>query len=163
VGECPLFYFVEKMSSVATRAESLVKKTVEAEGFELVYVDYRPEGGRSVLRVFIDKAGGIDISDCAEISKRLSVLLDVEDPIPEGYVLEVSSPGVERPLFREEDYCRFIGHEVRLATKEKIEARRNFVGRIQDFTDHVLTLECEDRCYSIPFQKIRKANLVYRF
>jgi ribosome maturation factor RimP len=151
------------MVSVATRAESLVRKTVEAEGFELVYVDYRPQGGRSVLRVFVDKVGGVNISDCAELSRRLSVLLDVEDPIPGEYVLEVSSPGLERPLFKEEDYRKFMGHEIRLTTTEKIEARRNFVGYIRDFADSVLTLECEIQTYRIPFEKIKKANLVYRF
>jgi len=151
------------MVSVATRAESLVRKALEAEGFELVQIEYRPQGGISVLRVFIDKVGGVSISDCAEMSRRLSVLLDVEDPIPEGYVLEVSSPGVERPLFKEEDYIRFIGKEIRLATIEKMEARKNFVGHIRDFVNHVLTLECENQTYFIPFQKIKKANLVYRF
>jgi ribosome maturation factor RimP len=163
VGEGPLFYFVEKMVSIATRAESLVRTWVEAEGFELVHIEYRSQGGKSVLRVFIDKVGGVNISDCAEISRRLSVLLDVEDPIPGEYVLEVSSPGVERPLFKEDDYRRAIGKEVRLSTIEKIEARKNFVGHIRDFANHVLTLECEARTYLIPFQKIRKAKLVYRF
>jgi ribosome maturation factor RimP len=151
------------MVSVATRAKSLVRKAVEAEGFELVQIEYRPQGGTSVLRVFIDKVGGVSISDCAEMSRRLSVLLDVEDPVPEGYVLEVSSPGVERPLFREEDYIRFVGKEIRLATIEKIEARKNFVGHIRDFVNHVLTLECGNQTYFIHFQKIKKANLVYRF
>ena len=151
------------MVSVAARAESLVRKSVEAEGLELVHIEYRPQGGKSVLRVFIDKVDGVNISDCAEMSRRLSVLLDVEDPIPEEYLLEVSSPGVERPLFREEHYRRFVGKEVRLSTIEKIEARKNFVGYIRDFADHVLTLECEGQTYLIPFQKIRKAKLVYRF
>lgn len=151
------------MRSVAARTESLVRKTVEAEGFEFVHLEYRPQGGVSVLRVFIDKLGGVSISDCAKISRRLSVLLDVEDPVPQEYVLEVSSPGLERRLFKEEDYRRFVGKEIRLTTIEKIEARKNFVGRIRDFVGHILTLECEDGTYSIPFQKIKKANLVYRF
>ncbi len=151
------------MISVAARTESLVRKVVEAEGFELVHLEYKPQGGTSVLRVFIDKVGGVSISDCADISRRLGVLLDVEDPIPQQYVLEVSSPGLERPLFKEEDYRRFRGKEIRLVTMEKIEARKNFVGHIRDFADHVLTLECQERTYLIPFQKIRKAKLVYRF
>jgi len=163
VGECPLFYFVEKMVSVAARAESLVRKTVEAEGFELVHLEYRPQGGASVLRVFMDKVGGVNISDCAEMSRRLSVLLDIEDSIPGEYVLEVSSPGVERPLLKEEDFVRFIGKEIRLVASEKVEARKNFVGYIRDFGDHVLQLECDKEIYRIPFQKIKKANLVYRF
>ena len=151
------------MVSVAARAESLVRKTVEAESFELVYLEYRPQGGASVLRVFIDKVGGVNISDCAEMSRRLSLLLDVEDPIPGGYVLEVSSPGLERPLFKEEDFVRFIGKEIRLVASEKIEARKHFVGYIRDFDDRLLKLECDKEIYLIPFQKIKKANLVYRF
>ena len=163
MGECPLFYFVEKMVSVAARVESLIRKAVEAEGFELVHIEYRPEGGTSILRVFIDKVGGVNVSDCAAISRRLSVLLDVEDLISERYVFEVSSPGVERGLFKEEDYRRFIGKEIRLTTTDKIETRRNFVGHIRDFADHVLTLECEEHAFAIPFQKIKKAKLVYKF
>ena len=151
------------MVDVATRAEGLVRKAVEAEGFEFVHIEYRPQGGVSVLRVFIDKEGGVSISDCAEVSRRLSVLLDVEDPIPQEYVLEVSSPGLDRPLFKEDDYRRFIGKEIRLVTVEKIEARKKFVGHIRDFTNHTVTLECGDQSYFIPFQKIKKANLVYRF
>ena len=151
------------MCSVAAQAESLVREALEAEGFELVHIEYRTQGGASVLRVFIDKVGGVGISDCAKVSRRLSVLLDVEDPIAESYMLEVSSPGIERPLFKEADYQRFMGKEIRLTTTEKIEARRKFVGFIRDFENHVLTLDCEGTLYDIPFKKIRKANLVYRF
>ena len=163
MGERPLFYFVDKMVSVAAQAESLVREALEAEGFELVHIEFKPHGGASILRVFIDKVGGVDISDCAEVSRRLSVLLDVEDPISESYVLEVSSPGIERPLVKASDFERFKDQEIRLTTTEKIETRRKFVGFIRDFENHVLTLDCQGVLCEIPFEKIRKANLVYRF
>ena len=93
----------------------------------------------------------------------MSVLLDVEDPISESYVLEVSSPGIERPLVKASDFERFKGQEIRLTTTEKIETRRKFVGFIRDFENRVLTLDCQGVLCEIPFEKIRKANLVYRF
>jgi ribosome maturation factor RimP len=151
------------MEKIAALTENLIKNVIEAEGLELVHVEYRPQGGSQLLRVLIDKEEGVNLSDCAEISRQLSVLLDVEDLIPDSYVLEVSSPGLERPLFTKEDYQRFAGREIRLVATEKIEARRNFTGHIRDFADGVLNLDCDGKLYAIPSEKIKKANLVYRF
>lgn len=151
------------MRDVAARAEALIRQVVEAEGLELVHVEYQPKGSAPVLRVYIDKPGGVNLSDCQGISRQLSVLLDVEDIIPTHYVLEVSSPGIERPLFKEADYKRFAGREVRLEVTEKIENRRNFKGYIRDLSNGWLRLDCDGKVYSIPFEKIKRANLVYRF
>ena len=148
---------------IATSVENLVQGVVEAEGFELVHIEFQPRGAASMLRIYIDKPGGVSLQDCQAVSKPVSVLLDVEDFVPHEYVLEVSSPGIERPLFKETDYERFKGREIRLMTTEKVKGRENFKGSIQDFLRGVLELECEGRVYRIPFQKIRKANLVYRF
>lgn len=148
---------------VATRAERLIRGVVEEEGLELIHVLYLPKASRPLLRVYVDKEGGVDLSDCEKVSRHLSVLLDVEDFIPTHYVLEVSSPGLERPLFDETDYRRFRGKEIRLEAIEKIENRRNFTGFIKDFYNGVLELECSGRTYRIPFKKIKQANLVYRF
>ena len=93
----------------------------------------------------------------------MSVLLDVEDFIPHHYLLEVSSPGIERPLFTELDYQRFRDKEVRLEAVEKIDGRRKFTGYIRSLSEGILNLECELQTYHIPFQKIRKANLVCRY
>lgn len=164
--ERPLFYFAVQLSmlNLEARVEKLVREAVEAEGFELVQVQAELRGGSpQVLRIYIDKPGGVSISDCADVSRQIGVLLDVEDFIPVRYVLEVSSPGIERPLFQEADYVRFKGKEVRLTTIEKIENRRNFVGLIRNFSNGVVDLDCDGKLYSLPFEKIKKANLVYRF
>lgn len=163
MGNCPLFYFKVKMFDVQARAEELIKGVVEEAGLELIHVEYEPRGASPILRIYIDKEGGVDISDCTEISRRVSVLLDVEDFIPTSYLLEVSSPGVERPLFKEGDYRRFQGKEIRLEATEKIENRRNFTGFIEDFSDGILKLQCDDRMYEIPYRLIKRAHLVYRF
>ncbi|MGH9342005.1 MAG: ribosome maturation factor RimP [Acidobacteriota bacterium] len=148
---------------VASRTEELIRGVIESEGLELVHVEYQPRGASSVLRIYIDKSGSLSLQDCQRISRHVSVLLDVEDFIPEHYLLEVSSPGLERPLFSESDYKRFIGREIRLVTIEKIESRRNFKGVIRDFSEGRLKLEASGHVYDIPFQIIKKANLVYRF
>lgn len=151
------------MIDVARRAEELVADLVEAEGYELVHVEYVARGTSPILRVYVDRPGGITISECAEVSRRISVLLDVEDFIPNQYLLEVSSPGLERPLFKERDFQRFEGDEIRLTATEKIEGRRNFKGRIRKCERGVLTLDCENQSYVIPLTKVKKANLVYEF
>ncbi len=151
------------MIGVAQRARDLIKSVVEEEGFELVHVEYTATGSAPVLRVYVDRPGGITLSDCAGLSRRISVLLDVEDFIPTHYLLEVSSPGIERPLFTERDYLRFNGREIRLSTREKIDKRRNFRGTIEEFHDGIVRLRCANQVYEIPFAQVKRANLVYDF
>lgn len=151
------------MMDVAAHLEGLLKDVVELDGVELVYVEYRPEGSPSVLRIYIDKPGGVSLQDCERVSKQASALLDEENLILRRYVLEVSSPGIERPLFREADYRRFVGKEIRLITTETIEDRRKFTGLIRTFSEGILRLEFDGETYQIPFSKIRKANLVHQF
>jgi ribosome maturation factor RimP len=146
---------------VARRVTDLIRAAVEEEAFELVHVEYQARTGSPVLRVYVDRPGGITLDDCAELSRRIGVLLDVEDLIPNQYVLEVSSPGIERPLFSERDYRRFRGREVRLTTIEKVENRRNFKGVIEDVGDGIVRLNCEGRLYEIPISGIKRGNLVY--
>ncbi len=148
---------------VAAHLEGLLRDVVELDGVELVYVEYRPEGSPSVLRIYIDKPGGVGLKDCERVSKQASALLDEENLILRRYVLEVSSPGIERPLFKEADYRRFVGKEIRLITTETIENRRKFTGLIRTFSEGILKLELEGETYQIPFSKIRKANLVHQF
>jgi ribosome maturation factor RimP len=151
------------MADLAGKASELIGEVVEGEGFELVHVEYVPRGTSPILRAYVDRPGGITISDCAELSRRISVLLDIEDFIPSQYVLEVSSPGLERPLFTERDYRKYKGQEIRLTTVEKIEGQRNFTGVIEDFRDQVLWLDCRNRTLLIPLASIKRAHLVYRF
>jgi ribosome maturation factor RimP len=151
------------MVDVAARVERLLSGALEAEGYELMHVEYLPRGAASVLRLYIDKPGGVTLDDCQKASRYAGVLLDVEDVIPHHYVLEVSSPGIERPLFREADYRRFLGKEIHLTTRAKIEERKNFTGVIRAVASDVLTLECDGRTYLVPLKQIRRANLVYHF
>lgn len=157
------FNFWEEMLEIARRVEALLREAVEEEGFELVGVEMAQTGRSPVLRIYVDRPGGVTISDCAYVSRRVGVLLEVEDFIPGSYTLEVSSPGLERPLFCEADYRRFRGKEIKLQAIEKIEGRRNFTGRIQDFSNGVIQLECEGQTFSVPLDRVRKAHLVYRY
>ncbi len=149
--------------NVADRTETLVRSVIEADGLELVHVKYQLRGTESILLIYIDKPGGISLQDCRNVSKQVGVLLDVEDFIPQKYILEVSSPGIERPLFKEADYKRFKGCEIRLMATQKVAGRRNFTGYVRNFSAQVLELECDKKIYCIPFERIKTANLVYRF
>ncbi len=151
------------MLDIARRIEALIREAVEDEGFELVGVELAQTGRSPVLRMYVDRPGGVTISDCAYMSRRVGVLLEVDDFIPGSYTLEVSSPGLERPLFREADYRRFLGREIRLLAVEKIEGRRNFAGRIKGFSKGVVQLDCEGEIFSVPLDRVKKAHLVYRF
>jgi len=148
---------------VGSRVETLITDVVDSEGFELLHVNYEPRGAKPLLKIYIDKPGGVTISDCTRVSRRVSLLLDVEDIVKGHYLLEVSSPGIERPLFTEEDYRRFNDREIRLLTTEKVGERRNFTGFIERFENGQLMLRCEEGSYSIPFAKIKKAKLVHHF
>ena len=107
-----------------------IESAVQGLGYELVGVEYLPQGRRSLLRVYIDTPGGVTVDDCERVSHQVSGVLDVEDPIRGQYVLEVSSPGLDRPLFTAEHFQRFAGSRVRLRTSPPLDGRRNFSGLI---------------------------------
>ncbi|MFQ5740106.1 MAG: ribosome maturation factor RimP [Acidobacteriota bacterium] len=158
----PTFLFYGDME-IVERVEKLIEGVLEAEGFELVHVEYVGAGSAPVLRILLDKPGGITLADCQKMSRHVGTLLDVEDCIGHRYTLEVSSPGIERPLFKEADYARFVGAEIRLTAIEKINERRNFTGFLRGCADRIVEIQCQDSTYSIPLDKVKKANLVYRF
>lgn len=129
-------------------------------GLELVDVVYVTESGRNILRVYIDKPGGVNIEDCTDVSRALSAALDVNDPIPQRYTLEVSSPGLDRPLIKESDYVRFAGRKARIHTKEAVEGRSNFKAVIEGAQGgKALLTDSEGRHWEIPFTNIEKARL----
>jgi len=135
-----------------------IARVVESEGMELVHVEFK-SGKKSALRLLIDKPSGINHQDCKVISDQVSVLLDVEDPIPGHYVLEVSSPGLDRPLFSEADFRRFIGRRAKIRTREEVAGRRSFKGRIAAAAGGVISVMELDRTFEIPIAGIEKANL----
>ncbi len=148
---------------LAGQTEELIRGVVEADGYELMHVEFQPGGSRSVLRIYIDKPGGVNVGDCQRVSRQVSVVLDVEDLIPHHYTLEVTSPGVERPLFKPRDYRRFVGEEVRVVTLEKIQGRRKFTGMLRGASESALEIECAGESFEIPFEKVKKGNLVFHF
>jgi ribosome maturation factor RimP len=144
-----------------TRITELAKQIAASMGMEVVLVEVKGEGSHSVVRTFIDQPGGISLDDCERFSKRLSVALDVEDWIPFSYKLEVSSPGVDRPLIREPDFLRFRGRKAKVHTRQRIEGQRNFKGRIVGVADGRLELEvASGKHIGIALADIEKASLI---
>ena len=140
----------------------LIEPTIEALGMQLWGIEHVTQGKYSLLRIYIDKDDGILIEDCAEVSRHVGALLDVEDPIPGEYTLEVSSPGVDRPLFKPEQFSQFAGEEVKIRLKVAREGRRKFRGVIDRVEDGNIFLVCEDNEIEIPHVDIEKAQLVYQ-
>jgi len=151
------------MMDVARHLEDLFRQVVVEEKLELVHVEYQPKASPPVLRIYIDKPGGVSHQDCQRVSRQIGEILEEDDLIDSGYMLEVSSPGIERPLFKEEDYQRFVGKEIQLFTIEKIDDRKKFQGLIQGFSQGILDLDLDGETCRIPFEKIRRAKLVHRF
>src|SRR5271170_605010 len=124
------------------RVREIAAKVGASSGVEVVEIDMRGSGGSRMLRVFIDKPGGVTHEDCANVSRELSTILDVEDAISGGpYVLEVSSPGLDRKLSRAADFERFTGSRVKLTTRTPVNGNKHFEGKLQSFQDGRLTLE----------------------
>lgn len=126
------------------RTEEILAPIIEEHEFELVDVEYVKEGGTWYLRAYIDKPGGITIDDCETVSRRLSDILDEKDYIEDAYILEVSSPGLGRPLRKEKDFKRSLGEEVELRTYRMIEKRKEFTGILRSYDEKTVTIEEEE-------------------
>lgn len=145
------------------RIGGLARRVADDLQLEVLHVEFWPERSPALVRIYIDKPGGVNLDDCKNVSRQLGVLLEVEDFIRQRYTLEVSSPGIERPLFKSEDYQKFQGREIRLHAHSNIDGRRKFTGVIESFEDGMLRLECEGHRFDIPYSQIKKANLVHKF
>ena len=139
---------------------TMLQPAVEACGFELWGLEFFPQGKRSVLRIYIDGTEGVTVEGCSLVSHQVSGILDVEDPISGEYLLEVSSPGWDRPLFTLSHYQRFVGSEVNLRLVAPINARRRYKGHIQAVIENTIELAFEGQIIRIPFAQIDKANVV---
>lgn len=143
--------------------ENLAQRVTDSLEIELVDVEQRFRGRRLHLTVYIDKPGGVFLEDCEKVSKSLGELLDREDPIPSSYTLEVSSPGVERPLKKAADFRRFKGHDVKIRTREKLDGRQNFKGVLIDFGEDLITIQTvEGEQIKVELKEVAKANLYYK-
>ncbi|MDH3549320.1 MAG: ribosome maturation factor RimP [Gammaproteobacteria bacterium] len=138
----------------------LLEPTVERLGYELVDLEARLGGKGGLVRVFIDKPGGIDLDDCETVSRAVSALLDVEDPVPDNYNLEVSSPGLDRKLTKVEHFQRFEGETVKVQMRIPIAGRRRFRGTLVSSDDENIVVDVDGESHSLPLKTIDTARLV---
>lgn len=152
---------------VLQRIREMARGILEFEGMEYVHLEMKQMGGGAVLRLFIDREGGVTLDDCSRISRRLSAQLDIDDPITHSYTLEVSSPGLDRPLFSDHDYQRFIGKTLKVRTVAPYQGRRQFVGRLVGLADGIVRLMPDvpdgDEEITLPREQIAEARLVPDF
>jgi ribosome maturation factor RimP len=154
---------------VSEKIKVIAERIAASFGMELVDLEYKREGRQMVLRFFLDKEGGITLDDCADVSRELSAVLDVEDFIPDKYVLEVSSPGLNRPLKSESDYVRYSGRLVKIKTYEMLQdsagnKRKTFLGELTGFAGGIIFLNLkEGQKAEIPLDKVAKAHLEFEW
>jgi len=152
------------MRSAPESLKTLIRRPVEAMGYELVGVElFRKGKSGMLLRVYIDSENGINLDDCSAVSHQLSGVLDVEDPITENYDLEVSSPGLDRPLFELEHFARFRGHQANLKLAVPVAGRRKLRGILAGTEENSVLLEEDGELYRVPLDQIDTARLVPDF
>ena len=152
-----------KKADIERRCEELVTPIIDEQAFELVDVEYVKEGADYYLRVYADKEGGITIDDCVLISRALEAKLDAEDFIPDAYILEVSSPGLGRPLKKEKDYKRSIGREVDIKLYKALDGTKEFTGTLRSYDDTSVTIETETSNMSFDKSDIALIRLALDF
>jgi ribosome maturation factor RimP len=150
----------EKMDPTIARIWELAGPLARLEGMEIIDIELRHEGSRGgrVLRFYLDKEGGPNMDDLSGVSRELSDLLDVRDIVEGAYTLEVSSPGINRPLKRPEHFARFVGKKVRVRTRELINGRRSFLGQLLEVSGDKISLSQDGRQCEIPFSLIERSN-----
>ena len=150
--------------SVVQSVMELVEPIISSENLELVDVEYKKEGRAWVLRVYIDKKGGVSVGDCQRVSRQIEDTLQIDEVVKTAYTLEVSSPGLDRPLKKEKDFLRSIGKKVSVTTYSPVNKQRTFVGIIKDFSNQTLHLDIgEETPAVISLENIAKAKLVVEF
>jgi ribosome maturation factor RimP len=150
-----------KPETLAAQVQACAEQLATSIGMEIVLIEIKGGSNRPIVRTYIDKPGGVTLEDCERFSKRLSVQLDVEDWIPFSYTLEVSSPGLNRPLVKETDFQRFTGKNAKVRTLAPIDGQRNFKGKILGFKEGVVALEVlPGKQIHIALVEIEKANLM---
>ncbi|MEQ8189603.1 MAG: ribosome maturation factor RimP [Candidatus Eremiobacterota bacterium] len=149
-----------KGKEICIELENLLSPIISSMGYEFVCVYYLKENRNWIVRVSIDKEGGVSLNDCEHVSKVIDGKLDEADLIKTSYLLEVCSPGLDRPLIKEKDYIRFQGEKIKVKTKEPLENRKNFTGMLKELREGMVTLIDGEEIFLIPLEKIQKANLV---
>jgi ribosome maturation factor RimP len=148
------------VGAVEQTLSELLTPVVAGLGLEFVGLEYAPQGAYSLLRIYIDAPAGVTVEDCERVSHQVSGVLEVEDPIKSHYTLEVSSPGLDRPLFTPDHYARFAGERVKVRLRVPVEGRRNLTGVLTQVTDTGVTVDVEGVLVSVTFDQIDRARLV---
>ncbi len=148
------------MTKQEQRLTELLTPTVEAAGFELLGVEFVSAGRHSTLRLYIDHPEGVNVDHCALVSREVGAILDVEDPIPNEYNLEVSSPGLDRPLFTPEHFAKVIGQKIEVKLAIPQDGRRRFKGALVAIEDDMLVIEVDGKPYRLLMDNVDKANVV---
>lgn len=148
------------MAVLRERLEQMLEPVVTALGYELVLLEFSPSTKSGLLRLYIDSPGGINIDDCERVSREVAAQLDVDDPISSGYRLEVSSPGLDRPLVTPKHFERFIGEQARVQLMAPRDGRRRFVGWIRQVDQRAVRLETKEGEVDLPYAEIDRARLV---
>ena len=150
---------IEDADGLLVRLRGLAQRAAEPFGLEVAWVELKRHGGSILFRVFIDQESGVRLVDCERVTERLGVLLDVEDPIESSYTLEVSSPGLDRPLWSKKDYERFTGRLARIKTRQQLDGKRHFRGRLAGVEGDIVILENKHGIKRIPLPAIESARL----
>lgn len=150
-------------NKVAVIIGEMVAPVADRAGVELVDVEFVKEGGRWFLRIFIDKPGGVGLDDCQAVSEQVDRLLDEKDPIEYSYTLEVSSPGIERPLKKLSDYERFKGHLVNITTYAPLNGQKRFTGHLAEASQSSIILDIKGSQMNIPMEQVASAKLAVEF
>lgn len=148
------------MGHVPEKLQLIVEGVVDSLGYELVGVEYQAHDTSGLLRIYIDSDKGIKLEDCQAVSHQLSGVLDVEDPIAGNYNLEISSPGLDRPLFKAADFQRFVGSKVKIKLARNQDGRKNFKGVLQGIQDDEVVLEVEGQEIRLSFANIEQSRLI---
>lgn len=164
MGLAPIFWLWRQAKALLSDdIENLLAPVVARLGLELIDLEYESRGGRSTLRLFIDKDGGVTLDDCEAASNAVSGVLDVEDPIPGEYNLEVSSPGLDRPLRRASHYDRYTGAEIRVVMRKGFQGRRRMKGRLAGVEGEIVLLDVDGEVHRLPMEDVESARLVPDF
>ena len=148
---------------VTQSVTELIEPGLLADGLELVDVEFKKEGKNWILRIYIDREGGVTLADCQKVSRLAGDLIEVEEVIEPVYTLEVSSPGLNRVLKKEKDFLKYSGKKIYVQCHAPMDGRKKFTGILTDFIDQSIHLEVDGQLYTIPLNRVAKANLVIEF
>lgn len=150
------------MARDTAKLQALLSPSIKALGYDLWGLIYIPHRNRGLLRIYIDSAQGINVGDCEKVSRQVSAVLDVENPVLGSYNLEVSSPGLNRPLFTAEQFKQYIGSNVQIQAHTMVDKRRHFTGVLVAVTDNGVTIKIEDKEFVLAWSNIARANLLLK-